>query len=131
MLQVAELVQPDIARGALVKIVEGKSFRFRCHTGHGFSADALLESLVGTVQDLLWQSTRGYQEGSMLLEHMARHLREHGDAATSEKFLAKSRELNQQASELRGIVMGQDSLSEEKLAHRPPTAPDDPDAQAH
>jgi two-component system chemotaxis response regulator CheB len=115
--------------GVLVRIMEGKSFRFRCHTGHGFSADALLESLTGTVREFIWQATRGYQEGSMLLVHIAQHLRDQGDEAAAEKFLAKSRELNRQASELRKITLAQDSLSEEKLAHQLPPPPDDPAAR--
>src|SRR5215216_4024246 len=36
-------------RGALVGIKEGGLFRFRCHTGHGFSADSLLEGLTEKV----------------------------------------------------------------------------------
>ena len=117
-------------RGTLTKIVEGNSFRFRCHTGHGFTTDSLLESLIGTLTNLLWQTTRGYQEASMLLEHIASHLREHGEAATADTFQAKSRELNRQASELRNITVRQESLSEEKLADQPPQAPDDPAAQS-
>ncbi len=36
---------PD-CHGALVRIVEGKLSRFRCHTGHGFTEDALLEGVM-------------------------------------------------------------------------------------
>lgn len=32
--------------GVLVKIMDGKFARYRCHTGHGYSADALLEHLM-------------------------------------------------------------------------------------
>lgn len=102
-------------RGSLVRIKEGGWLRFRCHTGHGFSADALLEGLMETVGDLLWQTTRGFQEASMLLEHMGQHIRESGEAAVGERFLAKARELNQQASRFQKIALGQGSLSEEHL----------------
>lgn len=33
--------------GALVKIAEGKMSRFRCHTGHAYTDNALLESVIG------------------------------------------------------------------------------------
>jgi two-component system, chemotaxis family, protein-glutamate methylesterase/glutaminase len=100
-------------RGSLVRIKEGGLLRFRCHTGHGFSADTLLEGLMETVGGLLWQTTRCFQEVSMFLEHMGYHLRESGEAATAEKFLAKAREFNQQASRFQKIAVGQESLSEE------------------
>ncbi|HMB25310.1 MAG TPA: chemotaxis protein CheB, partial [Anaerolineales bacterium] len=59
-------------KGSLVRITEGGQSRFRCHTGHGFSADTLLEGLTETIGDLIWQTTRGFQEASMLLEHLGR-----------------------------------------------------------
>ena len=63
-------------QGSLVRIKEGGLLRFRCHTGHGFSADALLEGLMETVGGLIWQTTRGFQEATMLLDHIGQHLRE-------------------------------------------------------
>ncbi len=116
-------------RGTLVRIVEGKFFRFRCHTGHGFTADALLESLTKSTSNLVWQATRGYQEASMLLEHLAGHLRAHGAADTADLFLRKSREMNLQASALHKMVLSQESLSEEKITHQSPETPDDPEAK--
>jgi two-component system chemotaxis response regulator CheB len=86
-------------RGSLVRITEGNLFRFRCHTGHGFSADALFAGLMETVNNLVWQTTRGFQEASMLLEHIGRHMQENGGAAEAERFLAQAREFNRQASQ--------------------------------
>jgi two-component system chemotaxis response regulator CheB len=102
-------------RGSLVRITEGGLFRFRCHTGHGFSAEALLEGLTETINNFIWQTTRGVQEGSMLLEHIGRHLQENGGSAEAEKFLAKARELNQQASRFQKIAIGLDGLRVETV----------------
>ncbi len=107
--------------GTLVRITEGKLQRFRCHTGHGFTADALLEGMTELNTERLWQATRGYQEGTMLLEHMAQHFQEHGDEATARTFLAKSREFNRQALQLHDIILRQEQLSEGKLAQEPPS----------
>jgi two-component system chemotaxis response regulator CheB len=97
-------------RGSLVRISEGTLFRFRCHTGHGFSADALLEGLMETVNNLVWQTTRGFQEASMLLEHIGRHMQENGGFAESERFLAQARELNRQASQFQRFATDRGSL---------------------
>lgn len=102
-------------RGALVRIPEGRLFRFRCHTGHGFTADALLAGLTESVGKLIWQATRGFQEASMLLEHIGEHLREKGQSAQAEVFLAKAREFNQRASQFQKAAMGHETLSEDNV----------------
>lgn len=102
-------------RGSLVRITEGGLFRFRCHTGHGFSAEALLEGLMETVGQLIWQTTRGFQEASMLLEHIGQHMQDNGGASRADIFLAKARELNQRASQFQRIAIGQESLSVETM----------------
>ena len=32
--------------GALIRIVEDKHSRYRCHTGHGYTEETLLESVI-------------------------------------------------------------------------------------
>ena len=107
-------------KGSLIRIREGGLFRFRCHTGHGFTADALLEHLMQTIGELIWQVTRGFQEATMLLEHIGRHMREQGQTARGEVFLAKARELNLRASQFQQIAIGHESLSEDNLGRGQP-----------
>jgi len=102
-------------RGTLIRITEGKLFRFRCHTGHGFTEDALMEDLMERIGELIWQTTRGFQEASMLLEHIGEHMQNAGEVARSEIFLAKARDLNQRASRFQKIALGHESLSIENL----------------
>ena len=97
-------------KGSLVRITEGGLFRFRCHTGHGFSADALLDDLLKTIDEQIWQTTRGFQEASMLLEHLGRHMQENGGSEQADVFLAKARELNRQASQLKRMAIGREGL---------------------
>jgi two-component system, chemotaxis family, protein-glutamate methylesterase/glutaminase len=97
-------------KGSLVKITEGGLSRFRCHTGHGFSADALVDDLMKAIDEQLWQTIRGFQEATMLLEHIGGHLQENGGSAQADVFLAKARELNQQASRLQRIAIRHENL---------------------
>ncbi|MFT3892028.1 MAG: chemotaxis protein CheB [Anaerolineales bacterium] len=123
ILELGELSQftcPE-CQGTLVKIKEGKIFRFRCHTGHAFTADALLKELMDTIGEMIWQVTRGFQEATMLLEHIGRHMKELGESARAEIFLQKSRELNQRASRFQNLALGHESLSEENLDGKQPT----------
>jgi two-component system chemotaxis response regulator CheB len=107
-------------KGALVRITEGGLFRFRCHTGHGFTADALLKGVMETLSELIWQTTRGFQEASMLLEHIGQHMQESKQVAQADVFLSKARELNQQASRFQTIALGHEILSEANLGRGQP-----------
>jgi two-component system chemotaxis response regulator CheB len=101
--------------GVLVRITEGKFTRFRCHTGHGYSQDALLQSLTQQTGELIWQVTRGLQETAMLLSHIGRHLRDGGETQAAEKFFAKSRELDRRASTFQAEALAHQSLSGNNL----------------
>jgi two-component system chemotaxis response regulator CheB len=102
-------------KGSLVKMTEGGLFRFRCHTGHGFSADSLLDGLMETIDEQIWQIVRGFQEAAMFLEHLGGHMQENGGSARAEIFLSKARDLNQRASQLQRIAIGHQSLSAEDM----------------
>ncbi len=112
-------------KGALVRIQEGNLLRFRCHTGHGFTADALLEGIMKTVGELIWQTQRSFQEASMLLEHIGTHMQERGETAKAKVFLAKALELNQRATAFQRLAIGHESLSEEKIEEEDETPADD------
>ncbi len=101
--------------GALVRIIEGKLSRFRCHTGHGYTEDALLEGVMQSVGEMIWQATRGSQEAEMLLEHMGQHIRDAGDPVRADKFFAKAREIAKRASRLQKMALENESLSESSL----------------
>ena len=49
-------------------------FRFRCHTGHAFTARSLLAGLTERAEDALWNAVRAVEESAMLLAHIAEHI---------------------------------------------------------
>lgn len=66
---------PD-CHGVLLKLKDGNIERFRCHTGHAFSADSLLAAVTETVEESMWSAVRGIEESIMLLRHLEKHLAE-------------------------------------------------------
>lgn len=72
MGELTEFTCPE-CHGALVRLVEGKLIRFRCHTGHAYTASSLLASITESVEEMLWSSMRGMEETTMLLKSIARH----------------------------------------------------------
>jgi two-component system, chemotaxis family, protein-glutamate methylesterase/glutaminase len=105
--------------GALVKIAEGKMSRFRCHTGHGYTDSSLLEAVMESTGEMLWQVMRSLEEGVMLLSHMGEHLKEAGDSRRAKTFFAKGRELEARAKTFHEAVLHHESLSGDNLGQRP------------
>jgi two-component system chemotaxis response regulator CheB len=101
--------------GSLIRIKEGNLSRFRCHTGHGYTEDALLEGIMQSTGESIWKVTRGLQETVMLLDHMGKHIRDSVDPARAEKFFAKARELEKRASRFQELSKENESMSENKL----------------
>jgi two-component system chemotaxis response regulator CheB len=64
--EISSFACPDYHE-ALVSLKEGNRVRYRCHTGHSFTASALLADITETVEDTLWQAMRGLEEITMLL----------------------------------------------------------------
>ncbi|UOG73083.1 chemotaxis protein CheB [Hymenobacter tibetensis] len=61
---------PDCG-GALWKLEQGNVMRFRCHTGHSYTADALFESSKQALEETLWVALRMMEERKNLLSSMA------------------------------------------------------------
>ncbi len=102
--------------GTLAQIDEGAFARFRCHTGHAYSADALLTSISDAVEATLVDSVRALEEGVMLLEQMARHAAEvHGNDAAA-PYLEKAAEAQGRARMLHDVAMKQKGAPVEPMA---------------
>jgi two-component system chemotaxis response regulator CheB len=66
------LTCPDCG-GSLWEIKHGNVLRYRCHTGHAFTAEALAESSQHALEETLWVALRMMEERKNLLTNMASH----------------------------------------------------------
>lgn len=81
--------------GALVSVRNAFPPRFRCHTGHGFTAASLLNALRQQSEHSLWIGIRTLEEYAELLEHFIdRHVADFGEASVLalKKQAARARE---------------------------------------
>jgi len=99
--------------GALVSIREGKIVRYRCHTGHAFTANALLEEVSRSVEETLWSALRGLEETVMILEEIGNNFSE--IKKDGDEFFAKAEEIKKRSEKLRKFIFEQEQMSEEKL----------------
>ncbi len=103
--------------GTLIQIKEGAFSRFRCHTGHGFTDDALLDAVTRYTGEKVWQVTRSLQETVMILQHMGKHIQDAGDVEKAGNFFDKARDLEKQASQMQKLATEQERLSQENLEY--------------
>jgi len=59
--------------GVLSRLYNGDLVRYRCHTGHAYTVDALVASLAEKVEDYLYNAIRGMDETIILLNHLGDH----------------------------------------------------------
>lgn len=100
--------------GVLLQFKENGRDRYRCHTGHAFSADGLLGYLTESVEDSLWTTIRTIEESVMLMEHMSTHIEATNPEAAAE-FREKAKEAKRRSELVRKAVVDHEELNVERV----------------
>ena len=90
--------------GAMVRLREGGAMRFRCHTGHAYSAEALLSDLRQAAEVSLWNAVRGMEEHIMLLDHLAKHSAEASQPQQAALYQHEAEDVRRQITPIRQVV---------------------------
>lgn len=90
-------------RGALWELQEGNRLRYRCHTGHAFSADSLLAEQSEAIEQALYSAMRALEEKAAAYRRMSEQL---GNRYPNldQKYQSEARELVKQANEIRRML---------------------------
>jgi two-component system, chemotaxis family, protein-glutamate methylesterase/glutaminase len=104
--------------GVLSMLREGKIVRFRCHTGHAFSADTLLTSNGEELEARLWDALRASDESVFLLNRLGEEFVKAGNTAAAEKCFDEAREAHERLRPVRETAIGGERLSLQKLRER-------------
>jgi two-component system, chemotaxis family, protein-glutamate methylesterase/glutaminase len=105
---------PD-CHGVLLALRDGEQVRFRCHTGHAFSADSLLAAMTATTEDQLWSAVRNLDENILLLNHLGDHLAEAQQTSLAALYYQHAKATNVQAQLVRQALAQHQLLSRERL----------------
>jgi len=95
--------------GVLVRIREGQSVRYRCHTGHSFSLLSLLTDVNDEIDRTLWNVLRAIEERILLLKEMQEAATADPDALRTLEAAATATEAR--AEEIRAMVLSHDLFS--------------------
>lgn len=104
----SRLTCPDCG-GSLWELSDAQPLRYRCHTGHAFSAHSLAGERASKTEESLWAGVRSLQERAMLLRRVAAVAQGQGDRTQaqaarreSERAMARARELSEMIGEKGG-----------------------------
>jgi two-component system, chemotaxis family, protein-glutamate methylesterase/glutaminase len=102
--------------GVLTAIKEGMIERYRCHTGHAFSANTLLDAITERVEDSLYNAIRGVDETVLLLNHMGDHFAERNETKLAAMYFQKAKEAADRSSLMRQAVLTHEQLSQQTVS---------------
>jgi two-component system chemotaxis response regulator CheB len=97
--------------GVLSAIRDGDIIRYRCHTGHAYSADSLLTSITEQIEDTLWNAIRGVEESIMLLNNLGDHYADKNQPKLAAMYFKKAQEAESRAELVRQTVFSHEQLS--------------------
>jgi two-component system chemotaxis response regulator CheB len=92
--------------GSMVAIEEGPIRRFRCHTGHGFTAGALSDRAVTQIEKTLWAALAQLEEHGILLRELEQRARAGEDVGAAAGHAADATETGRVARQVRDLVLG-------------------------
>lgn len=94
---------PD-CHGVLTRFNEGHRIRFRCHTGHAYSAEALLAAITEHIEGSLYQTMRGMDENVMLLNQLGDHVAEANQPQLAARYFQQARQAQERSGLIRQAV---------------------------
>lgn len=101
--------------GVLSAIKDGDIIRYRCHTGHAYSADSLLTSITENIEETLWSAIRGVEESIILLKNLGDHYAEKNQPKLAALYFIKAGEADSRAKLVRQAVLNHEQLTTDSI----------------
>jgi two-component system chemotaxis response regulator CheB len=90
--------------GTLWELQDGGSFRFRCHTGHGFTPESLLDGQGRELEHALWSAVRVLKERAGIHEQLAIRMQSNGLKDLATKYHERAEEERKKSLLIEGIL---------------------------
>jgi two-component system, chemotaxis family, protein-glutamate methylesterase/glutaminase len=94
---------PD-CHGTLWEVLDARPQRYRCHTGHGFTARTLQDAMQLAGDEALWNVRRALQERQILLRKMAARHRDTGEITAAGQLEFAAAKLDRQGELLLAML---------------------------
>jgi two-component system chemotaxis response regulator CheB len=105
--------------GPLWEIEDGDMLRYRCHTGHAFTPDAMMEAQSVEADEILWSLLRAHQQRAEFTRRMAEREMKRDRSALARQLRERAKEYESDAEVIerilesrRGTVAANDAIDE-------------------
>lgn len=101
--------------GVLSTLKDGNRTRYRCHTGHAYSADSLLVAVTEKIEDSMYNAIRGVEESVMLLNHIGDHFAEANQRKLAALYFKKAKDAEERIALVRQAALSHEQFSADSL----------------
>lgn len=102
--RLSKLTCPD-CHGALWEMNDEDLLRFRCHVGHGYSADSLSDGQNQMLEVALWSAVRALEEQMMLAQRIVERARKGNQPRAVALFERRAREAEAHSSAIKQLLL--------------------------
>jgi two-component system chemotaxis response regulator CheB len=102
--KISRLTCPDCS-GALWEIADDEMLRFRCHVGHAFSDESLIEGQSQMLDGALWSAVRALEEQMLLAKRIVERARKANHRRAVTIFERRAEEAERQSSLIRQVLL--------------------------
>jgi two-component system, chemotaxis family, protein-glutamate methylesterase/glutaminase len=95
---------PDCG-GNLWEIQEGSLLRFRCRTGHAYSAKTLLAEQSDSIEEALWIAFRALEEKASLTDRLATRMNKHNQTLSAERLTQQAIAARQHSAIIKELLL--------------------------
>lgn len=97
--------------GALWKLTEGKVHRYRCHSGHAYTDDSLVQTMSHALEETLWVALRILEERRSIMKAVSEQDRGRGKSRWASTQEERAEEMKVHIDRIREILLPQDQPS--------------------
>jgi two-component system chemotaxis response regulator CheB len=96
--------------GPLWEIKDSGMLRFRCRTGHAFTAESMLAEQAEALEDALWLAINTLEESALTAERLGHEAAERRHDRVAERFAERARESRRRAEVIRRVIASDAAL---------------------
>jgi two-component system chemotaxis response regulator CheB len=93
--------------GALWELKDGKLLRFRCHVGHGYTAESLQAEQSNGLEAAMWTALRALEEHAALRRRMAERAGRGRVKNIADRYLRQAEEAEARAAVVRKVLVSE------------------------
>ena len=101
--------------GVLSRLQNDNIIRYRCHTGHAYTVDALMAALTEKIEDSLYNAIRAMDESVMLLNHLGDHYAEANQPKLAALYFKTAKEAYERSQPVRKTVLFHGQVNKESM----------------